>query len=200
MTFLIENWLEAAGLISGIACVWLLIREHVLTFPIGMLYAVVTVVVVARAMLFADVVLNFYYVLMNAYGWYYWLYGGQKLRESAGELLPQRISLAAAAGLLVITLLGSLVMGYVLDAYTQADLAYIDSLTTVASFVAMWMSARKYLSSWIAWFAIDVIQIWLYVVKGLGTDPGLFLYAGLYTVYLVMAVWGWLRWRERLAA
>jgi nicotinamide mononucleotide transporter len=200
VTFLIENWLEATGLISGIACVWLLIREHVLTFPIGMLYAVVTVVVVARAMLFADVVLNFYYVLMNAYGWYYWLYGGQKLRESAGELLPQRISLAAAAGLLVTTLLGSLVMGYVFDAYTQADLAYIDSLTTVASFVAMWMSARKYLSSWIAWFAIDVVQIGLYVVKGLSTDPGLFFYAGLYTVYLVMAVWGWLRWRERLAA
>ena len=200
MTFLIENWLEAAGLISGIACVWLLIREHVLTFPIGMLYAMVTVVVVARAMLFADAVLNFYYVFMNAYGWYYWLYGGQKLRKSAGELLPQRISLAAAAGLLVITLLGSLVMGYVFDAYTQADLAYIDSLSTVASFVAMWMSARKYLSSWIAWFAIDVVQIWLYVVKGLSTDPGLFLYAGLYTVYLVMAVWGWLRWRERLAA
>ena len=200
MTFLIENWLEAAGLISGIACVWLLIREHVLTFPIGMLYAMVTVVVVARAMLFADVMLNLYYVLMNAYGWYYWLYGGQKLRESAGELLPQRISLAAAAGLLVITLLGSLVMGYVFDAYTQADLAYIDSLSTVASFVAMWMSARKYLSSWIAWFAIDVVQIWLYVVKGLSTDAGLFLYAGLYGVYLVMAVWGWLRWRERLAA
>ena len=199
MTFLIENWLEAAGLISGIACVWLLIREHVLTFPIGMLYAMVTVVVVARAMLFADVVLNFYYVLMNAYGWYYWLYGGQKLRESAGELLPQRISLAAAAGLLVITLLGSLVMGYVFDAYTRADLAYIDSLSTVASFVAMWMSARKYLSSWIAWFAIDVVQIWLYVMKSLSTDPGLFFYAGLYIVYLVMAVWGWLRWRERLA-
>ena len=200
MTFLIENWLEAAGLISGIACVWLLIREHVLTFPIGMLYAVVTVVVVARAMLFADVVLNFYYVLMNAYGWYYWLYGGQKLRKTAGELLPQRISLAAAAGLMVITLLGSLVMGYVFDAYTQADLAYNDSLSTVASFVAMWMSARKYLSSWIAWFAIDVVQIWLYVAKSLSTDPGLFFYAGLYIVYLVMAVWGWLRWRERLAA
>lgn len=194
-----ENWLEATGLISGIACVWLLIREHVLTFPIGMLYALITIVVVARAMLFADVVLNLYYVVMNAYGWYYWLYGGQQLRQPAGELLPQRISLARAASLVVITLLGSIVMGYVFDAYTQADLAYIDSLTTVASFVAMWMSARKYLSSWLAWFAIDVVQIGLYVVKGLSTDSGLFFYAGLYSIYLVMAVWGWLRWRERLA-
>ena len=105
MTFLIENWLEAAGLVSGVLCVWLLIKEHILTFPIGMLYAVVTVVVVARALLFADVLLNLYYVLMNAYGWYYWLYGGQQLRERAGELLPQRITVKTAVGLTLITCL-----------------------------------------------------------------------------------------------
>ena len=38
-----------------------------------MLYASVTVIVVARALLYADVVLNLYYVVMNAYGWYYWV-------------------------------------------------------------------------------------------------------------------------------
>ena len=77
MQFLFENWLEFTGVIAGLLCVWLLIEEHVLTFPIGMLYALVTVVVVARAMLYADVVLNLYYVLMNAYGYYYWVYGGR---------------------------------------------------------------------------------------------------------------------------
>lgn len=199
MTFLIENWLEAAGLVSGVLCVWLLIKEHILTFPIGMLYAVVTVVVVARALLFADVLLNLYYVLMNAYGWYYWLYGGQQLRERAGELLPQRITVKTAVGLTLITLLGSVLMGYLFTQYTQADMAYADSLTTVASFVAMWMSARKYLSSWVAWFLIDIVQIFLYVLKGLSSDPGLFFYAALYTVYLAMAIWGWLSWRRRLA-
>ena len=199
MTFLIENWLEAAGLVSGVLCVWLLIKEHILTFPIGMLYAVVTVVVVARALLFADVLLNLYYVLMNAYGWYYWLYGGQQLRERAGELLPQRITVKTAVGLTLITLLGSVLMGYLFTQYTQADMAYADSLTTVTSFVAMWMSARKFLSSWGAWFFIDVLQIGLYVVKGMSTDSGLFLYAGLYGVYLLMALFGWLQWRQRLA-
>ena len=195
-----ENWLEAAGLVSGVLCVWLLIKEHILTFPIGMLYAVVTVIVVARALLFADVLLNLYYVLMNAYGWYYWLYGGQQLRAQAGELLPQRITVKTVLALSCITLLGSVLMGYFFAHYTQADMAYADSLTTVASFVAMWMSARKYLSSWIAWFLIDVVQIVLYVLKGLSSDPGLFFYAALYIVYLAMAVWGWLSWRCRLAS
>ena len=196
MTFLIENWLEAAGLVSGVLCVWLLIKEHILTFPIGMLYAVVTVVVVARALLFADVLLNLYYVLMNAYGWYYWLYGGQQLRERAGELLPQRITVKTAVVLTLITLLGSVLMGYLFAQYTHADMAYADSLTTVASFVAMWMSARKYIESWILWFVIDVVQIALYVIKA-AADPGLYLYALLYFVYLLLAVMGWRAWRPR---
>ena len=199
MQFFFENWLELTGVISGLLCVWLLIKEHVLTFPIGMLYASVTVFVVARALLYADVVLNLYYVLMNAYGWYYWVYGGKQLRASQGELLPQRLARSTLIRLLAITLIGSVIMGFYFARYTQADMAYVDSLTTVASFVAMWMSARKFLSSWVAWFLIDVVQIGLYVVKGMSTDSGLFLYAGLYGVYLLMAVWGWLQWRQRLA-
>ena len=89
-------------------------------------------------------------------------------------------------------------MGYLFQRYSQADLAYVDSLTTVASFVAMWMSARKFLASWIAWFLIDLVQIVLYIVKGLNGVEGLYLYAGLYGIYLLMAVWGWQSWRQRL--
>ena len=199
MQFFFENWLELTGVISGLLCVWLLIKEHVLTFPIGMLYASVTVIVVARALLYADVVLNLYYVLMNAYGWYYWVYGAKQLRASQGELLPQRLARNTLIRLLGITLFGSVVMGFYFARYTQADMAYIDSLTTVASFVAMWMTARKLLSSWVAWFVIDAVQIGLYIVKGMNANPGLFLYAGLYVVYLLMAVWGWLQWRKRMA-
>ena len=106
-----ENWLEAAGLVSGVFCVWLLIKEHILTFPL-VRCAVVTVIVVARALLYADVLLNLYYVLMNAYGWYYWLYGGQQLREEAGELLPQRITVNTVAALVPITAFGTVPMGY----------------------------------------------------------------------------------------
>ncbi len=198
MQFFFENWLELTGVISGLLCVWLLIKEHVLTFPIGMLYASVTVIVVARALLYADVVLNLYYVVMNAYGWYYWVYGGKQLRASQGELLPQRLARSTLIRLLGITFIGSVAMGFYFARYTQAEMAYFDSLTTVASFVAMWMSARKLLSSWVAWFVIDVVQIGLYILKGMDANSGLFLYAGLYGVYLLMAVYGWLQWRQRM--
>ena len=72
------QWLEFTGLASGLLCVWLLIRQNIWTFPIGLLYAVVSVIVMARANLYADTLLNFYYVVMNAYGWYYWSYRGTR--------------------------------------------------------------------------------------------------------------------------
>jgi len=191
LEYLANNWLEIVGLVSGLLCVWLLIRENVLTFPIGLLYAVVTVVVVARANLFADVILNLYYVVMNAYGWYFWLYGGQRRRQQE-VLLVGLVPRVQWVWIALITVGGTLLMGWYFATQTSAALPYPDSFTTVASFVAMWMSARKYLESWLLWFVIDVVQVALYIIKDIEA------YALLYLIYLGMAVAGWISWRKHL--
>ncbi|MEC7554580.1 MAG: nicotinamide riboside transporter PnuC, partial [Pseudomonadota bacterium] len=144
MLFLIENWFEILGVASGLLCVLLLIRENVLNFPIGLIYALITTVVVTRANLYADALLNVYYVLMNAYGWYYWRRGGAERRRS-DRLMVARVSTELFWRLGWITLVGSLLLGWGFDRFTDADLSYADSFTTVASFVAMWMTAKKYL-------------------------------------------------------
>jgi len=69
-----------------------------------------------------------------------------------------------------------------------ADLIYWDSTTTVLSFTAMWMTARKYLESWIVWLVIDILLAGIYFYKGI------FPYAFLYTIYIGLAVAGWMRW------
>ena len=86
MEFFETYWLEILGTLSGLVCVWLLIKESVLTFPIGLLYAVITSAVVIEARLYADLVLNLYFVLMNGYGWYFWIRGA-KDRQIEGKLL-----------------------------------------------------------------------------------------------------------------
>lgn len=191
MAYITANWLELLGLLTGVLCVWLLIRENILTFPLGLLYAVITVVVVARHNLFADVILNLYYVAMNAYGWYFWTYGGRERRGSE-QLLVSWVPRIQWLGLIAIMIVGTVAMGWYFATQTTAALPYPDSFTTVASFVAMWMSARKYLESWVLWFVIDVVQVALYVIKGIEA------YAVLYLIYLAMAVFGWLAWRKHL--
>ena len=197
MEFFETYWLEILGTLSGLVCVWLLIKESVLTFPIGLLYAVITSAVVIEARLYADLVLNLYFVLMNGYGWYFWIRGAEE-RQIEGKLLVASIPRNELAFAAVAMILGTLMVGYFFSAYTDADFAYWDSLTTVASFVAMWMTARKYLESWVLWFLIDVLQIALYGVKGFSGSPGLYFYSFLYIVYLYMAVLGWRSWSQNV--
>ena len=194
--WLINNVFEWAGLVTGVLCVWLMIRENYLTFPIGLLYAVITVVVVFRAQLYADVLLNLYYVVMNAYGWYFWRYARTARHRQAAadnpELVVGQVSLPSMGVLCFVILAGTVLMGIYFDRYTNAALPYPDSFTTVASFVAMWMSARKYLESWLLWLVVNVVQVVLYLVKGIEA------YAILYFIYVIMAIHGWRTWRQAL--
>ena len=187
--YIVVNWMEVLGQVSGLLCVWLLIKENIWTFPIGLFYALITVVIVFQAQLYADVVLNIYYVVVNAYGWYFWRCGGAERRDEQ-ELKVGLVSKVQVRWLVLIIAFGTLLMGWLFVTYTDAELAYADSFTTVASFVAMYLSARKYLESWYLWFVIDVVQVALYLYKGIE------LYALLYLVYLGMAYLGWGAWKQ----
>ena len=64
--------LELTGAIAGLVCVWLLIKENIWTWPLGLIYALISLFVFYEARLFSDWLLHLYYVGMNGYGWYYW--------------------------------------------------------------------------------------------------------------------------------
>ena len=56
--------------------------------------------------------------------------------------------------------------------------------------VAMWMLSRKLVEQWLVWGVVDLITVGLYIYKGIP------LTGGLYALYTVLAVAGYLRWRK----
>ncbi|MEM7217607.1 MAG: nicotinamide riboside transporter PnuC [Pseudomonadota bacterium] len=184
------------GLITGLLAVVLLIRQSIWTWPIGTLYAVVSVYVFAEARLYSDLLLHVFYVGLNLYGWWYWLRGGD--RDSTSELPVTRAgpALLAAGGALAV--LGTLALGTFMHRATDADFAYADAATTVFSLFAMWLQARKYLDSWVLWFGIDIAASTLYFLKAAAGDTSLLFYGVLYLVYLGLAVIGYRAWHASL--
>ena len=189
--YFLDSPFELVGLVSGVVCVWLLIRQNIWTWPIGLLYAVVSGIVFYRTRLYADVLLHVFYVGMNAYGWYYWLGGGEERRQAEDlDSLPIAFTpVAAWVPIVALTGAGIVSLGWLFGTYTDADLPYWDGATTAMSFTAMWMTARKYIENWGVWLVVDVLATGIYLYKGI--EP----YAVLYGVYIGMAVWGWLSWR-----
>ena len=189
--FISSPW-ELIGAASGLLCVWLIIRENIWNWPVGLAYALVSLLVFYKARLYSDLVLHVFYVFMNGYGWYYWLRGAGA-RSSGGRLVVARLSRRRASLLGVATVIGIVAMGWLFDYYTDADLAYWDSTTTVMSFAAMWMAAHKYIENWFVWLVVDVLATGIYIFKGIWP------YAVLYGIYIPMAVWGWMAWSRSMS-
>ena len=184
------NALEIAGVVSGVVAVWLTTRQKVWCWPIGIVSVLLFVAVFFRARLYGAMGLQVVYAGLSLYGWYAWTHGGPlagPLRVSRGPL--RTLAVAGAAGVVV-----TIGLGLWLSHRTDASLPFTDAATTTYSLVAQWMQTRKWLENWWVWLAVDVVYV------GMNLSQGLAWTAGLYAVYIVLAVVGLREWRRALRA
>jgi nicotinamide mononucleotide transporter len=176
---------EAWGFATGGACVWLVVREHLWNWPIGLANNIFFFVLFLRGRLYADMGLQVVYFGLGAYGWINWVYGGKNRTELSISRTPKREWLA----LLIAIPAGTWLLREILLALNGAA-PFGDSLTTVISLAAQYLLSRKRLENWFLWIAADLIYIPLYFTRGLP------LTAFLYAVFLVMCVIGFREWRR----
>ena len=181
--------LEAGGLVFGLACVILLIRENIWTWPMGIIYVLISFVIFWQAKLYADFVLHIFFLALNIYGWYFWVKG----RDREDEALPVTASSFRILGiLLVISAIGVVFFGTLLDQYTDASLAYWDSATSVLSIAGMWLTAKKKIENWYFWLVVDVLATGIYIYKGI------YFYVLRYLIYIGLAISGLLSWKKSM--
>jgi nicotinamide mononucleotide transporter len=183
------NILEIAGLFFGLICVWLLIKENIWTWPTGIIYVIISLYIFYQEKLYADLALHFLYLGLNFYGWYYWIYGNNKNRE---ELPVTKASYKLLIILILASAVSILIVGYLLQNFTDASLPYWDTATTILSLAGMYLTARKKIENWYFWFVVDVIATGIYFYKGIE------FYAVLYLIYIGLAVVGYISWKKSL--
>ena len=71
-----------------------------------------------------------------------------------------------------------------------ASFPFLDALTTVMSFIAMFLMAQKRIESWIYWIIVDVIGIILYFIKDVK------FISLLYVMLLIIAIRGFVKWHK----
>ena len=67
---------------------------------------------------------------------------------------------------------------------------WLDAFATAVSCTGMWLISRKYMENWLIWIVVNVGYVGMYAVQ-LN-----YFWAGLFFVYLVMSVVGWVEWRK----
>lgn len=184
------TWGEVAAFVTGAACVWLVARQHVANWPIGIANAAFFVLLFADYGLYADSGLQVVYIALGAYGWWSWLHGGADRTELAVSRMSRGQRLLVAAFVAAATVL----LWRALDRLTDSTVPAWDGLTTALSLAATWGQARKKIESWWIWIAADAIYVPLYASKGL------WLTSGLYVVFAMLCVVGLRSWRRSSAS
>ncbi|MEE8523714.1 MAG: nicotinamide riboside transporter PnuC [Thermoanaerobaculia bacterium] len=179
--------LVAAGV--TLAAVWLTARQIIWCWPVALVSVSLYAVVFYQVKLYADMGLQGIYFVLSIYGWWAWLHGG----EERSELQVSKASWRLRAILLAIGATTAFGLGWLLSRWTDASLPFMDSALAAFSLVAQWMMTRKLLDSWIAWIAIDVFYVGMYVYKELYPT------AGLYAVFLLLAAMGYVEWKRSMA-
>lgn len=182
--------LELLAAIVGAISVYLSVRQHIWSWPTAIVNVAIYSVVFYHAKLYADMGLQVVYAVLSVYGWYMWLHGGQ----NRTALHVTRTTPRLGALLALIALGGSAALGAVLRFATDAALPFLDSFLSSTSLVAQWMMTRKKLENWLVWIAVDVLYVGMFIYKDL------YVTAGLYAVFLVLAVRGYLDWRRSMTA
>lgn len=177
---------EIIGTVLGVIGVWLMIRQNILGWPVGLVQVSVSAWVFFETQLYSDVILQVAFFLIQAYGWWHWWRG----RTPAHELPVTRVGSAATAGAVVAGLAVTTGWGYFMQRTTDAALPYWDAFILIFSLIAQWLQARKKLECWPGWLLVNTVAVGVYWVKGLQ------LYAGLYFIFWLMALWGWREWRR----
>lgn len=184
------NRFELVAAAFGIINVFLTVRENIWCWPTGIVNVAMYVVVFYEAKLYADMGLQVVYLALSLYGWYEWLHDG----KNHGALKVSRTPRAVLAALALAGIAGSVALGRFLSAATDASLPFWDSSTTSFSLVAQALLTRKWIENWAIWIAVDVVYVGMYVYKHL------YVTAGLYLVFLGLAVLGLREWRRALEA
>ncbi len=182
------DWLQPFAVVTGVVAVFLATRQNVWNWPIGLVNVALYAVVFWQSKLYADMGLQVVYFALTLYGWYEWLYGG----ADKSELPVTRASRALLLRLAMIAIVFAAMLGTVLHRYTDAALPFMDSSLSSASLVAQYLLTKKKLENWIVWIAADICYVGLFVFKSLDQT------AGLYALFIVLGVMGYVQWRRTL--
>ena len=176
--------LEIFANIFNLASVLLANRNNVHTWWTGIIGTILFGVLFFEVKLYADVILQIFFIVTNIYGWWIWLYGGEAKRE-----LPiSRINLPQLIFFGVLAVIITIGHGYLLHSLTDASFPFVDSIVLVFSIIAQFLLMKRKLESWYFWILVDAVACPLYAAKEL------YLTSAIYFLFLLNAIWGLINW------
>ncbi len=180
--------LDQVNLVLGVAGVWLMIRRSLWAFPIGLVAVTVQGVLFFRTRIYADAVLQVFFFVTLAWGWWHWVKAGGETKE----LPVTKLGRKGRVIVVVVASITTVAWALALRRWTDAVIPWRDAFIAAFSVVAQVLQARKQVETWPLWVIVNLVAIPAYWSASLAYS------AFLYLIYLGLALTGWRAWHRAL--
>ena len=186
------TWLEFVAVFAGIASVWYSKKENVLVYPVGLINTIIYVYLSFSAKLFGEATVNLYYTIMSLYGWWIWVKKDNQEQNLQISYSTRKEWLVQIGFFVVCYITIYFSLEYLKKAFAPGAIPWGDAFASAAAFTGMWLMTRKKIENWFWWILTNIASIPLYYVKG-------YVFTSVYYfVLLILAIWGWIEWKQKL--
>jgi nicotinamide mononucleotide transporter len=182
------GWLIWISVILSVAEVLFAKANNIWLYPTGIGGTVLAMYILFVTGLYAECLLNGYYVVMSIYGWWYWI----KKQNSP----PVKITYCTHKEwiqVIVFTFIGFAILYLLLKKFTPSTVPVMDAWVSATAWVGMWLLAKRKIENWILLNISNLFAIPLLFYKHLA------LYSVLTIFLFIVAVFGYIEWRKIIA-
>jgi nicotinamide mononucleotide transporter len=176
--------IEIAASLLGLVNVALVVRRSLWNYPFAIASVTLFGVLFFEQRLYSDALLQLFFVVVNGYGWWNW----SRSRDASGAVRVERLDDRARIAVLGGCVVAALGWGTLMARHTDAQYPWWDGSIAMVSVAAQILQSRRVVESWVLWIAVDLAAVPLFAVKGL------WLTAGLYTIFLGLSIAGLIDW------
>ncbi len=184
------DWLTTLTVVSGVACVSLIAIGKRLGYLVGLVSSVTYAWIAYQNGLFGEVGLNvLFYLPTGIIGYFMWA-----KNEANGTVNMQRLASRQRLGLVLGSVLATVVLGFVLRAIPGQNSPFVDAATNVLSIIATLLMMWRFAEQWWLYVALNVLTVSLWTIRyladGYAADRMIFLWL----IYLINSVFGLIIW------
>lgn len=208
------SWIEAIGTVLGLINIWLASREITINYLFGILNVLLFTLIFYQIQLYASMLLQVFFLVMNIVGWYMWY---QSDNSQSRGIFVRWMSVKQTVFLSVISVICIVLVAKNIDAVFiwLSDIAIsvmhifggvdttllrpdaipdpypiADSTIMILSIVATILMINKYVENWIIWCGLNMLSVWLYAKQGV------YFMSLEYTLLIFIAAsgtWNWIK-------
>jgi nicotinamide mononucleotide transporter len=182
---LVTSALEWAAVSMTTLCIWLAGQNKVLSWPTGIVAVLLYAVLFVDAKLYADALLQVFFVGTSFFGWYVWLQRKDKPATPIRSVKTWMVAAMAVVGVGV-----SYAYSLLLIHYTDSPAPMLDSMVLVFSVIGQLLLMLRYIQNWPTWILVNTVSVPLYFSREL------YVTAIMYAVFWVHAWYAWWLWNK----